>query len=241
LGGNSTRKRKYIYSYRNTSNPTMKQINLLVVDDSQIHLEGLKLVLKHDPTLQITGEAHNKAEVMQQMPGLLPDIVLLDISLERDYDGIEICKEIVLQYPATKIIMLSHNKDKYSILNSIRSGAKAYLAKDTSVEELTQAIHTVTQGNGLFLGETIPHETLNECFGDSFTISKIKPYHLSGREIEIIEYLSKGYIAKEIADILNINTTTVESHKEHIKEKLNLNTVIEIVVFALKNKLITID
>src|ERR1035437_3403226 len=142
----------------------MKQISVFIVDDSQIHLEGLKIVFKQDPTIQIIGEAHNKSEVMKLMPELLPDIVLLDICLEKEYDGIEITKELTALYPATHVIILAHNKDRYSIINSIRSGARAYLAKDTSTEELMQTIHTVMQGKGLFLGETIPRETLCECF-----------------------------------------------------------------------------
>jgi two-component system response regulator NreC len=219
----------------------MKQISVFIVDDSQIHLEGLKIVFKQDPTIQIIGEAHNKAEVMKQMPELHPEIVLLDICLEKEYDGIEITKELTALYPETHVIILSHNKDRYSIINSIRSGARAYLAKDTSADELTQTIHTVLQGKGLFLGETIPRETLYECFGDSVTFSNAKPYHLSEREIEVIEYLSKGYSTKEIAEILYLNSATIESHKEHIREKLNLKTIIEIVVFAIKNKLILID
>jgi len=218
----------------------MKQISVFIVDDSQIHLEGLKMVLKMDPTLRIVSEAHNKAEVMQQMDDLHPDIVLMDICLEKEYDGIEITKDITKLYPETHVIILSHNKDKYSIINSIRSGARAYLAKNTSVVELIQTIYTVVQGKGLFLGETIPRETLCECFGDSTILSTAKPYHLSEREIEVIEYLSKGYSTKEIGTILHITAPTVDSHKEHIKEKLNLNTAIEIVVFAIKNKIISI-
>ena len=219
----------------------MKQISVFIVDDSQIHLEGLKIVFKQDPTIQIIGEAHNKSEVMKLMPELLPDIVLLDICLEKEYDGIEITKELTALYPATHVIILAHNKDRYSIINSIRSGARAYLAKDTSTEELMQTIHTVMQGKGLFLGETIPRETLCECFGNSISISNAKPYHLSEREIEVIEYLSKGYSTKEIAEILYLNSATIESHKEHIKEKLNLKTIIEIVIFAIKNNLILIN
>jgi len=219
----------------------MKPISVLIVDDSQIHLEGLKMILKGDSTLQVVGEAHNIKEVMQQIVELHPDIVLLDICLEKEYDGIEITKELTKLYPEIRVIILSHNKDKYSIINSIRSGARAYLVKDTSAEELIQSIHTVIQGKGLFLGETLPRETLCECFGNTVAPSGAKPYQLTEREIEVIEFLSKGYSTKEIAEILHISAATVDSHKEHIKEKLNLNTVIEIVVFAIRNKIISID
>jgi len=219
----------------------MKQISILIVDDSQIHLEGLKMVLKKDSMLRIVGEAHNTKEVMEKIPLLCPDIILLDICLEKQYDGIAITRELTKSHPEIFIIILSHNKDKYSIVNSIRSGARAYLSKDSSTEELIQSIHTVAQGKGLFLGETIPRETLCEYFEDADSLSSVKSYHLSEREIEVIEYLSKGYSTKEIANILNITPPTVDSHKEHIKEKLNQNTVIDIVMFAVRNKLISID
>lgn len=219
----------------------MNHINVFIVDDSQIHLEGLKMILNRDESLHIIGEAHNIQEVRQAMSELHPDVMLLDICLEKEYDGIEITKELTPLYPNTRIIILSHNKDKYSIVNSIRSGARAFLAKDTSTEELIQAIHTVYHGKGLFLGETIPRDTLCECFGNVTDSPLAKPYNLSEREIEIIEYLAQGYATKQIAEILSITTSTVDSHKEHIKEKLQLNTAIEIVVFCIKNKIIAVD
>lgn len=218
----------------------MKQVNILIVDDSQIHLEGLKMILKQHLWLTVTGEAHNQREVMQQLEEMQPDIIILDICLEKEYDGIDICHEVQSRYPAIHIIMLSHNKDRYAIINSIRAGARAYLAKDTTGEEIAVTIQTVLKGKGLFLGETIPRETLIECFGNTLTTSKMKPYGLTDREIEVIEYLSKGYCTKEIAVLININNSTVESHKDHIKEKLNVKTVIEIVVFAIKNQIISI-
>lgn len=219
----------------------MKQVKLLIVDDSQIVLEGLKFILKQNSGLQIIAEAHTKQEVMQCLSEMQPDIILLDICLEREYDGIDVCKDVMKLYPAIRIIMLSQNKDKKAIINSIRAGARAYLAKDTSGEEIGHTIQLIINGKGLFLGETIPHETLIDCFGDTIMESTPKPYHLTEREIEIIEYLSKGYCSKDIAEMLFINTNTIESHKEHIKEKLNMKTIVEIVVFAIKNHLISIN
>jgi DNA-binding NarL/FixJ family response regulator len=217
----------------------MKQIQVFLVDDSQIHLEGLKLLLSEDQSLVIVGEATHADNVLQHPALTSANVILLDISLQAEYDGIDLIQPILQRNPKVKIIMLSHNKDIHSIVTSIQNGAKAYLAKDTSLEELTTAIQVVIQGHGLFLGETIPKATLLNCFAKTPTNHSAKTWNLSQREIEIIEWLAKGFISKEIAEALHINVTTVESHKDNIKQKLNLKTVVEIVVFALQNGIIT--
>jgi len=218
----------------------MKPIEILLVDDSQIHLEGLKIMLRAHHTLHVAGEAHNISEVHNLMPSLKPDVVLLDICLEEDNDGIELAGYITSTFPLTKVIMLSHNKDENSIIQSIRSGAVAYLAKDTSIDFLIKTIHSVMKGEGLYLGETIPHDILCQCLQNSIEPPFKKPVRLSKREKEIVKLLSMGYTSREIADQLCIDASTVESHKEHIKSKFKLSSVIEIVVYCIKNKYIQI-
>lgn len=216
----------------------MKPIEILLVDDSQIHLEGLKIMLRAYSDLHVTGEAHDKSEVYNQMPLLQPDVVLLDIFLEDENDGIGLAAFIAMQFPLTKVIMLSHNKDQNSIIESIRAGAVAYIAKDTSIEFLVKTIHSVMNGDGLYLGETIPHDILCQCLQNSIETPQKKSIRLSDREKEIIELLSMGYTTKEIAGHLFIDPTTVESHKERIKVKFQLNTIIEIVVFCIRQNMI---
>lgn len=218
----------------------MKTIEILLVDDSQIHLEGLKIMFRAYSGLHVAGEAHNKSEVVKLMPSLQPDVVLLDVFLEDENDGIEIAAHITKRFPLTKVIMLSHNKNQQSILQSIRAGAVAYIAKDTSIQFLVKTIRSVMKGNGLYLGETISHDILGQCLQNSIDPPKKKPVWLSGREKEIVELLSMGYTSKEIANQLSIDVTTVESHKEHIKTKFQLNTVIEIVVCCIKHNHIRI-
>ncbi|MBP1639165.1 MAG: LuxR family transcriptional regulator [Bacteroidetes bacterium] len=218
----------------------MKPIEILLVDDSQIHLEGLKIMLRTYPRLHVAGEAHNKAEVRKLMPLLQPDVVLLDIFLEDENDGIKLAAYITSKFPITKVIMLSHNKDQNSIIQSIHAGAVAYLAKDTSIEFLVKTIRSVIKGEGLYLGETIPHNILCKCLQNSIEPPQKKEIRLSEREKEIVEFLSMGYTSKEIAIQLSIDPSTVESHKEHIKAKFRLSTIIEIVVYCIKTGLIQI-
>jgi DNA-binding NarL/FixJ family response regulator len=217
----------------------MKQTQIFLIDDSQIHLVGLKMLLEENPRLMVCGQARYPEEVHDH-PGLQEaDVVLLDAQLHTDHDGIDLIQPVLDKYPKMKIIMLSHNKDLCSIIQAIKAGAMAFLSKDTSIEEVYLAIEMVMQGNGLFLGETIPKSKLLNCFTMPTPSQNARVWNLSQRETEIIEYLAKGLISKEIADVLHINTSTVESHKENIRQKLNLKTVVEIVVFAIQNGIIS--
>jgi DNA-binding NarL/FixJ family response regulator len=217
----------------------MKQTIVFLVDDSEIYLIGIKQSLSKSRDIIVAGEAKYADEVLQHSALTMADVVLLDVSLQTEDDGIDLIQPILEQYPKMKIIMLSHNKDIKSIVRSIQSGAKAYLAKDTSSNELTAAIQIVMRGNVLFLGETIPPNALINCFSMATNSSLIKMLDLSNREIEVIECLSKGLITKEISEILHVDISTVESHKEHIKKKLKRNTIVEIVVFSLQNGIIS--
>ena len=220
----------------------MEKAGIFIVDDSRIHIEGLKLILSDFDFVKLTGEALKTENVIDN-PGLeYSDIVFLDVALREDEDGIDLIEPILTRYPHMRIVMLSHSKDAHSIIRSVRDGAMAYIAKDTSAEELKAVIRVVMQGNGLYLGETIPKSVLANCFSTSEKKgNNIKPWNLSGRETEIIELISKGHLSKEIADLLCINVSTVESHKENIKKKLNLNTNVEIVVFAMRNGIISMN
>jgi DNA-binding NarL/FixJ family response regulator len=217
---------------------TTTRIKLFLIDDSEIHLAGLKWLLSQNPSVEVLGMATQPAEVLKS--AILPhaEVVLLDISLESESDGIELMPSIFTLNPAVKIIMLSHNKDVPSIVKSIQNGASAYLAKDSSMEEILAVIELAVKGNGFFMGETLPKSVLANCFSNNHDLAHPKPWNLSKRELEIIQLLAKGYISKEIADQLHINTTTVESHKENIKQKLQCKSIVEVVVFALKNGLI---
>lgn len=216
----------------------MEKIRTILVDDSRIILDGLKINLESSGIIEIIGTAINPVSLFELLKEKSPHILLLDIALESDDDGIMAAKTIGQLYPDIRIIMLSHSKDVASIVHSIQAGAHAYLSKDTSIGELIQAIKVVKKGNGIFLGETIPPETLRKCFSGSQERKNFRPYQLTEREIEIIELLAKGYMTKEIAELLFITNSTVESHKENIKEKLQVKSVVEIVVCALKNKII---
>jgi DNA-binding NarL/FixJ family response regulator len=217
------------------------KVKILLIDDSQIVLDGLAFNLLLQNDFVISGKALSAEEALQCISIDVPDVILLDLSLKAEYDGIDLLREISGKLPGIKVMVFSQQKDVRAIVDSIRAGARAYLSKDSSVDEIIGAIRMVAKGNGLFLGETIPSDTLQQCFSGKPERKNFAPYHLSEREIEIIRWLSKGYLSKEIAEIEHINVSTIESHKENIKNKLGLKSIIEVVVFCIKNGIIPVE
>lgn len=213
-------------------------IKIFLIDDSEIHLAGLKFLLSENKQISVTGCAKCAKEALGNKELAQANVLLLDISLETESDGLDLIEPILALNPTIKIIVLSQHKDVGYIVKSIQKGVSAYIAKDTSIEQLNGVIDLVVKGNGFFLGETIPKATLLNCFQDKQN-NHTKPWNLSEREIEIIDLLAKGFITKEIAEKLHISIPTVESHKENIKQKLDCKTIIGVIVFALKNGLIS--
>jgi len=216
-------------------------IKLLLVDDSHIYLEGLKLVLRGNSNIMVMSQAGNPREALECLEMNIPDIALLDISLEKDMDGIELAKTIRKKYPDIKIIYLTHYKGSKYLINALQTYPAAYLPKDLTPEELINAIVSANKGKGTYLGDTIPLPHILEIFGSKENVEKGKVYGLTPREIEVIEHLAQGYSTKELAAKLSIEVNTVESYKERMKEKLGVKTVLQIVVTAIKKGIIDIE
>ena len=213
-------------------------IKIFILDDSEIHLEGMKSILKHSDNLTVTATAQTAGEAKQLLRKEKYDLAILDISLEEETDGLDLAHFIKTTFPDMPIIILSHYKDIHYIIQSLKMQLNGYLAKDTQAEELICAIQTVVQGKGFYFGNTISYNDIIKAFGGEENVKKRKPYELTDRELEVIQLLANGYTSKEIANELNIDRNTVETYKDRIKSKLDCKSAIEIVVFAYKNKLI---
>lgn len=213
-------------------------IKILLVDDSQIHLTGLRIFLEKDKSIKIIGEAHNPEEAKSIIKRSRPNVILLDISLEEETDGIDLADYLRKEEPGINILILSHYREVKYVMKALKARVRGYISKDVGSDELIYAIHSINNGKGIFLCESLPYEKLIDYFGSEENLLNNKQFALTQREIEIIKKMADGYSTKEIAALLKINKTTVESHKENIKEKLNKKTVIEIVVFAIKNHII---
>ena len=218
----------------------MKQIHVFFADPSFICREGLKQVFNLHDWVRISGEASDTVQLLQQLPQVKCDVVFTEIDFEQKGEGFQACREITEHFPDVQVVFFSHHKDNCSVVNAISAGARAYIGKDSTPDDILDQVKAVCKGRGFFLGSTIPKNVLTEGLAQQEG-AKLRLFQLTEREIEIIRCLAKGLSSKQTADKLCINASTVDSHKEHIKEKLHLNNVVEIVAFAFKNHLIPIN
>lgn len=219
----------------------MEIIRLFLVDDHQLVRDGIKSLLAGIEHMEIIGEAQDGKELMNQIGANQPDIILMDISLP-GVSGIELTRELSRSYPSIKVLILSMYIHEDFIFNSIKAGAKGYLPKNTSREELVQAIGAINRGEEFF-GESISKIIMKSYIRQATEGEKGGERELlvlTPREIEILRLFAEGNINKEISDKLDISIRTVETHKNHIMKKLALKSTVEMVKFAIKNKIVEI-
>lgn len=213
-------------------------LHLILADDSEVFREGMKSILRYEEGISVDGEASSCGELLDMLgSGMNPDVILLDICMEREGDGLELLSRLGSEFPEVRVIILSHYKEIRYIVKAVQNHVRAYLAKDSSSSEIINTILAVTQGKGVYFGETISSDLLIKGFGGDRNLRSAKPYELSAREIEILKMLACGSSVKDISAALKVNVTTVESYKERIKNKLGVDTIMEAVVFAVKCEL----
>lgn len=218
----------------------MGPIRIILTEDHQILRDGVKALIASDNIL-IAGEASTGTELWELLGKSIPDIILMDISLP-DVSGIELTRMVSERYPTIKVLILSMFTDENFINQAINAGAKGYLHKNTTREEMLLAIDTIYSGSD-FYSENISKIILKSYIDKAkMKVVASESLHeaLSKREIEILVMFAEGYINKEIADKLFISIRTVESHKNHIMQKLNLKTQVELVKYAIRHNFINI-
>lgn len=211
----------------------MTPIRYMIVDDQQIIREGLAGMLSRENDLILVGMAEDGAEAVLKAHDLQPDIILMDLRMPR-LDGVEAIKRIRKVCPQTKFIVLTVYDNDDFIFEAIRAGAKAYLMKDISREELIRVIHAVNEGQA-YLQPQITSRLLDRVTDlplpkDSHPFSK--------REVEIMQMLAKGFSNKEIAQQLLLSEHTVKTHVANIFAKLEVNNRAEAVLQAVKRGII---
>jgi DNA-binding NarL/FixJ family response regulator len=218
----------------------MPPIKIILTEDHQILRDGIKALIA-SANITISGEASTGQELWKLLDKDLPDIILMDISLP-DTSGIELTRLVTEKYPEIKVLILSMYTDESFINQAIKAGAKGYLHKNTTREEMLVAIDTVLSGNDFYSDNISKIILKNYIEKAKININEIDNPNeiLSKREIEILKMFAEGFINKEIADRLFISIRTVESHKNHIMQKLNLKTQVELVKYAIRHNLINI-
>lgn len=213
------------------------KIKIILTDDHRIFRDGIKSLLSENEEIQIIGEASDGFELMEMLKMITPDLVIMDITMPK-LSGIEVTKQISSLYPEMGILILSMHTNEEFVINSIKAGAQGYLPKDTSKEELLKAIHAIYNG-GEYYSKNVSDSFLKN-FAKRFKVEQnlMENDELTKREIEILQLAAGGSSNKEIADQLYISIKTVDAHKNHIMQKLKLKNTAELVIYAIKNKII---
>lgn len=213
-------------------------IRIMLADDHALLRSGLKLLLQKKPCCEVVGEAADGIEALRLYQILLPDILILDITLPR-LDGIQVLTEIRLRYPNAKVIVLTMHEDEDYIKSIMHAGALGYIPKAAVDEELYTAIDTVMAGY-VYLRPQETHALISTMFKKTPRNSESQnPYMiLSPREREVLRFLARGYSLSEIAKELTLSIKTVDTHKSRIMNKLNVSRKSELVEYAMKYKLL---
>ncbi|MFH0895441.1 MAG: response regulator transcription factor [Bacteroidota bacterium] len=216
----------------------MEKIKVLIVEDHEMVVLGVKHLLTYYRDIQVIGVATNGKEAVEKTAELAPDIVIMDISLP-DISGIEATKQILEKNQDVRIIFHTSLVDEENIVEGFDSGAYGYVPKNFKAEDLVEAIRSVHAGNKFLKG------VVSEIFVESFLKQKDEKktksnIPLTDRELEILQNIASGLTNSQIAEKLFISVRTVEVHKANILKKLNFNTTADIVRYAIKNRLISL-
>jgi DNA-binding NarL/FixJ family response regulator len=205
---------------------------LLIVDDHPLFRKGLEELIHSDANFAVCGEADNAAEAMEVIRKLNPDMAIVDLSLP-GANGIELIKNIRAEFPSLPVLVLSMHDESLYALRALRAGADGYVMKHEAMANVIQAIREVFNGrpylSPAMAAQVITKFAHRQAEGETDAVER-----LSDRELEILELIGKGHEVRQIAKLLHLSPKTVETHRAHIKDKLDLKNSREVARFALQ-------
>ncbi len=216
----------------------MKPIRILLADDHNVLREGMRLMLERQPGLAVVAEAADGRETLDLVAEHSPDVVVMDIAMP-GMNGIEATRRIIEKHPSIGIVILSMHDDESYVIRSLKAGARAYLLKDALKADLIAAIHAVAEGKSFFSPKI--SRILQEEYTEALERKGSEDTYelLTSREREILQLVAEGKTNKEIAAILNVSLYTVDTHRTHILRKLNLHSVPEVILYAVRKGIIS--
>jgi DNA-binding NarL/FixJ family response regulator len=211
------------------------QTTILLVDDHPIFREGLRSLIDKSDTAVVTGEAGDGAEAVRLAGELKPDMVIMDLTMPI-MNGIDATREIMKQFPETRVLALSMETNRFFVVEVLKAGATGYVLKDTAFAELLDAIQAVAKGE-TYLPRKVATLLVREflqCIPEDMTVAY---QNLTPREREILQLVADGKNIKEIAFQLGTSSKTVENQRQAIMQKLNLFSIAELTKYAVRHGL----
>ena len=210
-------------------------IRILIADDHTMVRKGIRTLLLTEPGLEVVGEAADGVEAAALYRTLLPDVLLLDLQMPR-WNGLEVIVDLKRDFPDVRILVLTSSSDEEAVYTAVQSGAMGYLVKDSTPEELVQAIYAVHNGRP-FLQPSVAFKFMQAMKRPSATLEE----PLTEREHDILRHVARGLSNQEIADTLTISERTVRTHISHILDKLDLENRTQAALYALRHGLTSLD
>jgi DNA-binding NarL/FixJ family response regulator len=202
------------------SNNMLTKSRIAVVDDHPLVRRALRQAIEAEADMVVCGEAEDRAEALALIAAAMPHLVIVDLSLKTS-DGLELVKDIREKHPNVVSLVLSMHNEAFHALRSVRAGANGYISKQEPPQEVLKAIRKVLAGH-IYWPEKVATETVNRLANRGFSALGEPPAKLSERELQVFELLGIGSTPAQIAAIMDVGVTTVDTYRSRIKEKLGL-------------------
>ena len=216
----------------------MKRIAVLLVEDHTIVRQGLRLLIEAEGDIQIVGEAKTGREAVQMARNIRPEVIVMDIAMPL-LNGLQATRQILKDLPSTKVLILSAHSDPEYVDQVVKIGALGYLVKQSSGDVLAMAIRELQKGKTFFSPAIA--KRLKEDYqrsSDGVGLQRKSTTALTSREAELLQMIAEGHVNKQIASELGISIKTVEKHRQHLMEKLNIHDIAGLTRFAIATGII---
>jgi two-component system response regulator NreC len=215
----------------------MEKIRVFLVDDHTVVRQGLRRILESDDEIEIVGEAGDGRTAIDLVQKLRPHVVVMDVAMP-ELNGIEATRQILKRVEGAKVLVLSMHGDDVYVRQALKAGARGYLLKDSEDLDLIKAVKAI-RGGGSFFSPPVSKVVLSGYLGDKIDgDAEDSVARLTDREREVLQLIAEGKTNKEVAHALSVSVNTVETHRKHIMEKLDLHNTAELVRFAIRTKIV---
>ena len=215
----------------------MEKIRVFLVDDHTVVRQGLRRILESDDEIEIVGEAGDGRTALELVQKLRPHVVVMDVAMP-ELNGIEATRQILKRVEGAKVLVLSMHGDDVYVRQALKAGARGYLLKDSEDLDLIKAVKAI-RGGGSFFSPPVSKVVLSGYLGDKIDgDAEDSVARLTDREREVLQLIAEGKTNKEVAHALSVSVNTVETHRKHIMEKLDLHNTADIVRFAVRKKIV---
>lgn len=215
------------------------EVRIIIADDHKIVRDGLRALLQKQPGMEVVAEAENGRMTVRLARELTPDIAIMDIGMP-DLNGIDATRQIVAEVPGIRVIALSMHSDKRFVAEMFKAGASAYLLKDCAFEELAHAVQVVLSGQ-VYLSPEIAGPVMEDYVRHLGSSTPSGFTTLTAREREVLQLLAEGNSTKQIAAQLHVSVKTIETHRQQIMNKLNVNNVADLIKYAIREGITSLE